>query len=574
MMKMRSFQWVVTTVLLMAACGRIQAQPTITVPPSPQLNQSVGTDVSLNVTAHSSTTSNLQYQWLRNGVLIPSATNSSLAINDIQATNCGAFSVKVSDATGVVVSPSAEVSVNISFVAGVDDLTSAPTLSQSNNPVRSSNTNAVKQPGTPDIIQGDPGGGEIWFKWSVPAGQSSGVAIFSALGSDFDTTLGAYTGSSVANLAQELTAINDDDTAGYLNSQVIFYAESNTTYLIAVDGFYGARGDVVLGWTFSEEADPLPTNALSPQAITSSNGAFLLLNVPWTGGANCDWFLNGLIASTTGGVLVTNVTDDSVGAFVASLLNPDNITDLSEPIEVQINTLQDGSTDTNAVAWVKFRNSANNAFLQPGGGTGDAIKLGGGDTAGFSCSQVFSTVGNPDEPGEPVVGNQNGAHPCWFAYITPVAGSLLVNTAGSTFNSILGVFVGPGNSFATLTNIGFGYTTNYELDGQPSVFIPNVPAGQTNYIVVEGENGASGTVQLNLYLATTSLSIVPTRGGFSISWPSLSGTNLQVSTNMAEGWQPANLTISTADNTNSVTAIVGAGSQFFRLAEPLSLFKK
>jgi hypothetical protein len=162
--------------------------------------------------------------------------------------------------------------------------------------------------------------------------------------------------------------------------------------------------------------------------------------------------------------------------------------------------LEDGSTDTNSIAWVKFLNSANTAFAQPMAGKQVVRKLGGGgsDSSGYSCSQTFSTTGNPDEPGKPVICNQNGAHAGWYSYVTPASGALLINTAGSKFNTILGVFTGPGNSFTNLTNIGCGYTTNYTLEGQPSVYIPNVPAGQTNYIVVEGENGASGTVQLNI----------------------------------------------------------------------------
>jgi hypothetical protein len=69
------------------------------------------------------------------------------------------------------------------------------------------------------------------------------------------------------------------------------------------------------------------------------------------------------------------------------------------------------------------------------------------------------------------------------------------------------------------------------------------------------------------------LSIVPTEGGAALAWPAAGGTNLEVSTNLANGWQPANLVISTVGNTNAVTASFGSGSQFFRLMEPPSVFK-
>ena len=57
----------------------------------------LGQDVNFAVTATSGATTNLQYQWKRNGVLIPNATSSTLAIPQAQANDCGAFSVQISD---------------------------------------------------------------------------------------------------------------------------------------------------------------------------------------------------------------------------------------------------------------------------------------------------------------------------------------------------------------------------------------------------------------------------------------------------------------------------------------------
>jgi hypothetical protein len=50
--------------------------------------------------------------------------------------------------------------------------------------------------------------------------------------------------------------------------------------------------------------------------------------------------------------------------------------------------------------------------------------------------------------------------------------------------------------------VGESYTTNRVLDGQPQIYIPDEPKGQTNFIVVDGYNGASGTVHLNINLGT------------------------------------------------------------------------
>ena len=63
-------------------------------------------------------------------------------------------------------------------------------------------------------------------------------------GSDFDTLLAVYTGSTVSTLTE--VASNDDDPDGGSTSAVTFAAQSGKTYRIAVDGFNGEAGDITL----------------------------------------------------------------------------------------------------------------------------------------------------------------------------------------------------------------------------------------------------------------------------------------------------------------------------------------
>jgi hypothetical protein len=310
---MRSYLLVVALVMLAqwAGLGRIQAQPTIIQQPSSQLNQPVGTNVNLFVAVQSSASNTLRFQWRRNGVLIPGATNFTLNIDDNQGTNGGAFKVHCIDETGVVVSQPAYVTVAIPILPAADKVEDAVSLTDSFSPIGSDNTNAVKEAGTPNIVPNDPGGSEVWFSYSAPVGIASGIVTFSTLGSDFDTALGVYTGTSPTNLVKVPTAINDDDAAGYLNSQASFYAQAGTTYLIAVDGFHGAQGNIVLSWTYSPGS--LPDSLSTPLSITTSNGGDLVLNIPWSQDG-CDWFQNGnAIAGLAGALLITNADDAVVG---------------------------------------------------------------------------------------------------------------------------------------------------------------------------------------------------------------------------------------------------------------------
>src|SRR5208282_825831 len=56
--------------------------------------------------------------------------------------------------------------------------------------------------------------------------------------------LGVFTGTNVSQLTPVAA---DDDSGGFFTSLVTFNVTAGTAYQIAVDGFKGASGDVILG---------------------------------------------------------------------------------------------------------------------------------------------------------------------------------------------------------------------------------------------------------------------------------------------------------------------------------------
>ncbi|HEX8501288.1 MAG TPA: Ig-like domain-containing protein [Pyrinomonadaceae bacterium] len=100
---------------------------------------------------------------------------------------------------------------------------------------------ATKETGEP--IHGDgEGGASVWYRFRAPG---SGRVTFDTLGSTFDTQMAVYTGTGVSALTR--VAANDDDAeAGLMTSRVSFDAVAGTVYYIAVDGWYGEAGTVVL----------------------------------------------------------------------------------------------------------------------------------------------------------------------------------------------------------------------------------------------------------------------------------------------------------------------------------------
>lgn len=105
--------------------------------------------------------------------------------------------------------------------------------------VTGSNTTATIESGEPNHGNA-PGGKSVWWTWTAPA---SGIVSISTDGSSFDTTLGVYTGTAVGSL----TSIAQDDEGGAGScSRVEFNATAGVTYQIAVDGYYGATGNITL----------------------------------------------------------------------------------------------------------------------------------------------------------------------------------------------------------------------------------------------------------------------------------------------------------------------------------------
>jgi hypothetical protein len=82
----------------------------------------------------------------------------------------------------------------------------------------------------------------IWFIWTATF---SGNAVFDTVGSDFDTTMAAYTGTAVDGLTR--LKDNDDADTG-IQSRITFPVIAGNTYYIAVDGYDNSQGNVVLNW--------------------------------------------------------------------------------------------------------------------------------------------------------------------------------------------------------------------------------------------------------------------------------------------------------------------------------------
>jgi hypothetical protein len=110
---------------------------------------------------------------------------------------------------------------------------------------------------------------------------------------------------------------------------------------------------------------------------------------------------------------------------------------------------------------------------------------------GVSGSTTGTTVGMTKETGEPNHAGNGGGHSIWFAWVAPAAGSVTVNTTGSSFDTLLAVYT--GTSVPALTAVA----SNDDANGstQSSVTF-NAMSGTTYRIAVDGYGGATGAVKL------------------------------------------------------------------------------
>jgi hypothetical protein len=205
------------------------------------------------------------------------------------------------------------------------------------------------------------------------------------------------------------------------------------------------------------------------------------------------WYFNGqpIAGATHGTLYIASVHSQQVGRYQlrATLLG---ITLVSIPTDVQINATDD-SVDRSMAAFDKLSDAAARFAVQ--GKRPGPRALSGTVSHGYTGSQTFSTVGATKDPGEPNHCGVVGGASEWYAWQPPTNGTAVVTTDGSTFDTVLAIYIGPGNSYSTLTNVTCDNDSG--ADGKTSRVTFTARAGTIYYIAVDGVNAASGTVKLS-----------------------------------------------------------------------------
>ena len=123
--------------------------------------------------------------------------------------------------------------------------------------------------------------------------------------------------------------------------------------------------------------------------------------------------------------------------------------------------------------------------------------------SGSAATVTGSNTNATLEPGEPKIAGKVGGHSVWISWVAPANGLVTMSTAGSSFDTLLGVYIlQPGNDppLESLDSVA----ANDDYGGQVTSQVQfGANAGQTYYISVDGFNGATGDINFQLSLLSS-----------------------------------------------------------------------
>ncbi len=471
--------------------------PVFTLQPLKAQTNAVGSTVTLTAAATAIPPVTL-YRWYLNSVPIPGATGPSLTLTNLTGADGGNFTVEALNLYGATMSKDALIRADLPALPFMDNFGNRKAILGLSGAGYGDNRLCTYELYEPSHY-GRTSKRSTWLKWVAP---TNGVMVIDTAGSSFNTVLAAYTGSKVDALTR---VTSDDDSAGFANSRIVFNAAYNVSYSLVVAGRPGdEKGDVFFSWTFYPTETRLPVITSQPVDVSVTAGSPVTLAVAY--GSNnapvlVQWFFESQpIADATNNTYTIPALDGTqIGRYRAELACG-GFTFSTRTVEVQINT--EGLA--NVIAQNRADDASDsgiNGWNAPTAGLRRRITA----VSGYSGSQVFATRSGKD-PGEPNHCGVVGGSSYWLSYVPASKGVLRLNTDGSTYDTIVAVYVddGLGNGYASLLPVGCN--DNGGANGLASKVDLSVTNGVTYYIVVDGKNGAYGTATLN-YLLTANPTI-------------------------------------------------------------------
>ncbi len=202
-----------------------------------------------------------------------------------------------------------------------DALANAGTLTVSGNSgqVTGATIGGTTQAGEPNHDTEIPSH-SIWWLWTAG---SDTTATLTTFGSNFDSVLGVYTGSTIDGLTK--VASNDDEERGVIRtSKLSFTPTAGTTYAIAVDGWDGSYGQATLTLTLGAATGTAPIITAGPANQSVTLGGAVSFSVTASGDpSGYQWYFNGspITGATTSTHTLNNVAATDAGSYRVNATN-------------------------------------------------------------------------------------------------------------------------------------------------------------------------------------------------------------------------------------------------------------
>ena len=378
--------------------------------------------------------------------------------------------------------------------------------------VRDNNIGAAKEAGERNHASLT-GGKSVWWSWVAPA---SGRYQVDTTGSSFDTLLAVYTGNNLS----ALTLVQENDGDPIDNSRISrlqIQATIGTEYIIAVDGNSGETGDIFLNINPASSqavndafANRAGLSGFSARGVASTTGASLETGEPMhasiAGGKSVWWSWKAPASGLCQMDTVGSSFDTLLAVYTGTALNA--LTLIGENDGEPNDNRKISRLQFQAVAGTTYQ-IAVDGYL---GADGDAVlnlllepaPTGGGNDlfvnryllTGQTSSATGANATATKELAEPNHNGNRGGKSVWWRWVAPASALVTIDTRGSGFDTILGVYTGPSVGALTL----IASDDQGADDGSTVTF--NAVAGTEYQIAVDGyRNGAAqaqGNVVLNL----------------------------------------------------------------------------
>ncbi len=345
----------------------------------------------------------------------------------------------------------------------------------------------------------------VWWTWTPTV---TGTYTVKTVGSSYDTVLGIYTGNAV----NSLTEVNSDDQSGGSNTSLVEVdLTAGIAYHIAVDGYLGAEGDIVLTIEGEAEvtndnfADRAELTGTYPITVLSSNTrATREVDEPYHAGVEGGGSLWWTWTPTTSGIYIIDTRGSSFDTVLA-VYTGNNLTSLHDVAE-------DDDSGGNGTSLITFTATSNVTYQIAvdgyGTSTGDVTLTVAmleevpdndhfADRALLGNTLPVDVVGNnvsaTKQPGEPNHALDAGGKSIWWSWTAPASGSCTVRTTGSNFDTLLAVYT--GTAVHELTEIA---SDDQSGGSNTSALTFEAVGGTTYQIAVDGWSGHSGQVRLRI----------------------------------------------------------------------------